>query len=179
MKSIVRNGNALLILVLMGVIASAFFQEFTKEGPPCPLCFLQRIGMIGVATGAMMNLCLGVRIQHYAFSFLSAGIGGAVSVQQILIHICPDSPVFGIPILGYGLYTWAFIVFCCSILALITFLLFYRSDQKKKARLNWLGKLAIFALILITLADLALALVQCGLHPCPDPSWPQPKVQTS
>lgn len=179
MKTFVRNANALFILVLMGVIAAAFYQELIKEGPPCPLCFLQRVGMIGVATGLMMNLCLGVRVPHYALSFLSAILGGSVSVRQILLHICPGFPVFGVPILGFGLYTWAFIVFSCSIVALIVFLFLYRADQKKRTKTNWFQKLSIIVLIAVTVADLALAIKLCGVHPCPDPSWPQSKEMSS
>ena len=117
MKEIVRTGNALLILVLVCVIGAAFYQEATKQGPPCPLCLLQRIGMIGIATGALMNLRFGIRSQHYALSLLSAGLGGAVSVRQILLHVCPGFPEFGYPVLGYGLYTWAFIYMTAWILS--------------------------------------------------------------
>jgi len=179
MKSFVRNANALFILVLVGVIAAAFYQELTKEGPPCPLCFLQRVGMVGVATGLMMNLCLGVRVPHYALSFLGAILGGAVSVRQILLHICPGFPVFGLPVFGYNLYTWAFLVFCCSILALVILLFLYRADQKPKAPLNWFQKLANFSLIVITIANLILAFSVCGIKTCPDPAWPQPKETSS
>ncbi|MDN3506083.1 MAG: disulfide bond formation protein B [Simkaniaceae bacterium] len=173
MKSFVRNANALFILVLMGVIAAAFYQELTKEGPPCPLCFLQRVGMVGVATGLMMNLSLGVRVPHYALSLLSTILGGSVSVRQILLHICPGFPVFGTPVLGYGMYTWAFLVFCSSLLALVVLLFLYRADQKPRAPLNWFQKLANVSLIVITIANLFLAFTTCGFKTCPDPSWPQ------
>lgn len=177
MKDFVRISNALLIFVLMGVITAAFYQEFTGEGSPCPLCLLQRLGMIGVATGIFMNLRFGIQTQHYALSLLSAGIGGAVSTRQILLHICPGFPVFGYPVLGYGLYTWAFIVFCCSAIAIVILLFLYKPDQSKKERLNWLDQLAFFSIFLITLANIALTVYQCGFGPCKDVPWP-PKKQT-
>jgi disulfide bond formation protein DsbB len=178
MKTFVRNSNALFILVLVGVIAAAFYQEFTRQGDPCPLCFLQRVGMIGVGTGLMMNLVFGVRVPHYALAFLGALLGAAVSIRQILLHICPGFPGFGLPVLGFGLYTWAFLVFASSVLALVVLLFLYRADQKPKTPMNWLQKLACGALMFITLANLLLAFSVCGLQTCPDPTGPHPQSTT-
>lgn len=172
MKPFVRISHSLLILVLMGVVSAAFYQQFTSQGPPCPLCLLQRLGMIGVATGAWMNLRLGVQIKHYALSLLSGLIGASVSVRQILLHICPGFPVFGYPVLGFGLYTWAFIVFCCSILVLLILLFLYRSTQAAIVKIHWFDKFAFLVLALITIADVVLSLNLCGYGPCADVPWP-------
>ena len=180
MIQFVRNCNALMIIVLMGVISAAFYQEFTGEGAPCPLCFLQRLGMIGVATGILMNLRFGIRIRHYAYSIFSALIGGAIAVRQICLHICPGFPTFGYPVFGYNLYTWSFIVFCCSTLAIVIFLFLFSPDQRTKIPMKGFEKLAFGYLVLITVANIALAFKVCEFGPCPDPSWPpnSSKIQT-
>ena len=172
MIKFIRISNAFMIIVLMAVISAAFYQEFTGEGPPCPLCFLQRLGMIGVATGILMNLRFGVRIRHYAYSLLSALIGGAVAVRQICLHICPGFPIFGYPVFGYNLYTWSFIVFCCCTLAIVIFLFLFSPDQRQKFPMNSLEKFAFGYLVLITVANILLAFQVCELGPCPDPPWP-------
>lgn len=179
MKDFIRVSNALLILVLMGVISSAFYEEFTREGPPCPLCFLQRLGMIGIATAILMNLRFGIRIKHYVLALFSAGIGGAVSTRQILLHICPNFPTFGYPVLGLGLYTWAFIVFCCSAISIGVFLFLYQPDQAMKVRMSWLDYLAFLATALVTLGNIILTIYQCHFGSCKDVPWPPKNPPTS
>lgn len=169
-----RTLNALLALVLMGILLAAYYQQYFKHELPCPLCILQRLGMIGVSIGAIMNLRFGIHTKHYAVSLLSAFVGGSVSVRQILLHICPGSPVFGIPVFGLNLYTWAFVAFCCSVLAIIGLLFLYSEKEESKLPLNWLEKLAFFAVILLTLANFITTLNECSLGFCKDVPWPQP-----
>lgn len=172
MTTFVRTCNALLILVLMGVILSAFYQEFTVQGNPCPLCLLQRIAMVGVATSTMMNLRFGIRIRHYALGLASAVFGASVSVRQILLHICPSFSEFGYPVLGYSLFTWAFFVFCSCVVAIIIFLFLYKPEQRKTVQMNGFEKFTFAVLALIVLVNLLIAFSLCGFGSCPDPSWP-------
>jgi len=178
MTSFIRTSNALLILVLMGVICTAFYKEYTGEGPPCPLCLLQRLGMIGMATGILMNLRFGIHIRYYSFSLMSAFIGGAIAIRQICLHICPGFPVFGVPVFGLNLYSWSFIVFCCASISIIIFLFLYSADQKKMIPMNGLEKMAFIALVAVTLANSTTVFQQCGFGPCKDVPWPQPTEQT-
>lgn len=179
MNKLVRFGNATLIFVIVGVILSAVYQQYTKQGPPCPLCLLQRLAMIGVATGAMMNLLWGIRMEHYGMSFLSAILGGSVSVRQVLLHICPTFPEFGYPVLGLSLFTWAFIVFVCCILALVLFIFLYRPESKKIKHTTLYERLAVLALILVTIVDMGIVFTECGLGKCPDPPWPPANSPTA
>src|SRR5438309_1966573 len=117
-----RTLNAALAIILMLILSAAYYQQYFKHETPCPLCLLQRLGMIGVAFGAVLNLRFGIQPLHYGFSLLSAFFGGSVSVRQILLHICPGSPIFGYPVFGLSLYTWAFFTFCASIVAMILLL---------------------------------------------------------
>jgi len=171
---VIRTLNALLALVLMGVLSLAYYQQFFKHELPCPLCLLQRLGMIGVAIGALMNLRFGIRIKHYAVSLFSAFMGGAVSIRQILLHICPGFPVFGIPVEGYGLYTWAFIVFCSSVLTIIGFMFFYSSKDKSNLPMNYLEIFAFGVVFLLTLMNFITTFIECGVGFCVDVPWPQP-----
>jgi disulfide bond formation protein DsbB len=171
---VIRTLNALLVLVLMGVLLSAYYQQFFKHEMPCPLCILQRLGMIGVSVGLLMNLRFGIRPEHYALSLLSAFMGGAVSIRQILLHICPGFPVFGIPVFGLSLYTWAFIVFCCSALAIIGFLFFYSPKDKSSTQMNYFEIFTFGLVFTITLMNFFTTFYECGVGFCLDVPWPQP-----
>lgn len=168
MRSIERDLNALLILILSGVLLSAFGVQFIYHEKPCPLCLLQRLGMIGVACGAVLNLYFGIRMSNYGLILLSALFGGFVAIRQISLHVCPGFPSFGIPVLGLSLYTWSFLVFVCVILytAILLFLYDPRESERENLSLNLWGKWALFFITLITIVNIATTLMQCGLGPC-------------
>lgn len=163
-----RNLNALLVVILSIVLLSAFGVQFIFHEEPCPLCMLQRLGMIGVATGALLNLRFGVQMSHYGLALLSALMGGFVALRQISLHVCPGFPEFGFPVLGLSLYTWSFIVFVCSVLMIALLLFLYNpteSGQELKPMNGW----SIFALtliLLIALANIVTTYLQCGFGPC-------------
>lgn len=103
--------NIVALLGLLGVLAGSLHLQFGIGEQPCPLCLVQRSGMIGLAVGPVMNLLWGIRARHYAISILAAFAGGAGSVRQILLHIQPGDPGYGPAILGWHLYTWALVTF--------------------------------------------------------------------
>ncbi|EOG2476967.1 TPA: disulfide bond formation protein B [Serratia marcescens] len=69
---------------------------------PCPLCQLQRVGLVAIGLGFMMNLRWGVRPSHYGVV-----LTGAVATRQVLLHVLPGDPGFGSAFLGLHFYTWA------------------------------------------------------------------------
>ncbi len=102
------------------VMLSAFYIQFAEGEFPCPLCMLQRYGMILSTAGALLivmqarrgTLTTAKYTQGLGMGLLGALIGGAeVSVRQILLHIEPGDPGYGAPVLGLHLYTWALVTF--------------------------------------------------------------------
>lgn len=102
------------------VMLSAFYIQFVEGEFPCPLCMLQRYGMILSTLGALLivmqarrgTLTTAKYSQGLGMGLLGALVGGAeVSVRQILLHIKPGDPGYGAPVLGLHLYTWALITF--------------------------------------------------------------------
>lgn len=170
-----RNINALAILALFGVLLSAFGVQFLEHEEPCPLCMLQRIGMIGVASSLLLNIKFGMHTSHYALALLSSLVGGTVALRQISLHVCPGFPEFGMPVLGLSLYTWSFIVFACSILgvAILLFLMDVKSAEEARVEAekhpwNALTTVALFAILSITAANIFTTYMQCGFGPCQD-----------
>ena len=171
--SIARNLNAIAVLGLCGVLMGAYYTQFIKGEFPCPLCLLQRLAMIGVAFGAMLNLRYGMHPTHYAVSLLSAVFGACVSARQILLHIAPGSGGYGSPVFGYHLYTWALLVFVVSIILIGLMLLSERQyedyDREKTTdTLDGFVKVVFFLALLITVANIVTTYLECGLNQCPD-----------
>ncbi len=169
---VIRLLNALMALVFVGVLTAGFYQEWSKNELPCPLCYLQRLGMIGVALGALMNLRFGIQIRHYAFSLLSALLGGGIALRQIALHVCPGFSEFGTPVWGWGLYTWSFVSFFCSVLAIILFLFLHKSSDSKLKSLTWFDKFAFLGVGLLIVSNIVTVLFQCQFGPCHDVPWP-------
>jgi len=172
---LIRTLNALMIFVIMGVLLGAYYQQYFKHEVPCPLCILQRLAMIGICMGLLLNLRFGIKLKYYGLSFLSAIVGAIVAGRQICLHICPGFPIFGIPVFGLSLYTWSFLVFAFSILALVVFLFLYSPDQTKKRSLNFFEHSAFFVIFILTTLNLFTTYKECGFGPCEDVPWPQPK----
>lgn len=107
------------VLAYTVVMLSAFFIQFVKGEFPCPLCMLQRYGMILATLGALFIIMQARRgilttaryAQGLGLGLLSVLAGASVSVRQIELHILPGDPGYGEPFLRLHLYTWAFITF--------------------------------------------------------------------
>ena len=113
---------ALVIPMVSMLFGAIYIQIFWHESP-CPLCLLQRLSLIGVFIGFLMNYWFGISSRHYSIALLSAVFGGAVGLRQIALHLVPGSPPFGDPVFGLHLYTWSFLVHVALVL-LICALLF-------------------------------------------------------
>jgi disulfide bond formation protein DsbB len=107
------------ILAYVFVMGSAFFIQFVEGEFPCPLCMLQRYGMILSTLGALYVIMQARRgtlttaryAQGLGMGLLAVIAGATVSVRQILLHIKPGDEGYGDPVLGLHLYTWALITF--------------------------------------------------------------------
>ncbi len=107
------------VLAYTVVMLSAFYIQFVKGEFPCPLCMLQRYGMILATIGALFVIMQARRgtlttaryAQGLGMGLLSVLAGASVSVRQIELHILPGDPGYGEPFLRLHLYTWAFVTF--------------------------------------------------------------------
>jgi disulfide bond formation protein DsbB len=170
MKDIQRTLNALICLIICGVLLSAFGVEFLWREVPCPLCMLQRLCMIGAAIGCMLNVKFGIKASHYGLMLLSSLAGGTVALRQISLHVCPGTPTFGFPVLGLSLYTWSFLVFACVVLSVagLLFLYDHKEEESNEQQMSGFGKAAFTVLLLVTATNVVTTFFHCGLGPCHD-----------
>ena len=61
-----RKLNAVGMLAVCAVLAMAFYDQVLHHELPCPLCLLQRIGMVAVLCGLMLNVIRGPKPDHYS-----------------------------------------------------------------------------------------------------------------
>jgi len=168
-----RLSYSLNLLALLGISFSliiAFFYQFAFNELPCPLCQLQRLGLILVGMGFMLNAQFGYSSIHYAMAISGALAGGATSMRQILLHIAPGDTGYGSTFLGFHFYTWGFISFV-MVIAFTAFMLLI--DHKnfstpRQQRLGWVALLIISLFIILSLANTVSSVMVCGLGPCPD-----------
>lgn len=170
MADIQRNLNGLVAIIICGVLLSAYGVEFFWHEVPCPLCMLQRLCMIGAAIGCLLNVRFGIHMCHYGFTLLSSLAGGTVALRQISLHVCPGFPEFGFPVLGLSLYTWSFVVFVCTGLAVALLLFLYDplKDSVESFTFSKFGKFVFGLLFTVTAANVITTFLHCGFGPCQD-----------
>lgn len=171
---IVLTCDALDILALFGIcvaLAVAFYYQLALGELPCPLCLLQRIGLILVGLGLAMNVKYGARGMHYGFVILSALITGMMAGRQVLLHIVPGSSGYGSTLLGLHFYTWC-VIAAVLILMFVAVLISIRGAGEgadtgaRSMRTNVWGMIAIGVFAFLIFANLVSTVLQCGIGQC-------------
>ena len=117
-------GLVAFLLAYSGVLMGGLYFQFGLGEYPCPLCMIQRYGMMLATLGAMWILVEGRRgklnaaryAQGLGMAVVGSVVGGAASTRQILLHILPGDSGYGEPVLGLHLYTWALITFAIVVI---------------------------------------------------------------
>ncbi|HEY1598661.1 MAG TPA: disulfide bond formation protein B [Pirellulales bacterium] len=162
----------LCILGVMAALVGGFVVQFAWQELPCPLCMLQRMGMILAAFGPAFIL---LRCRHgdvsptdfatgYGMSIIAAMFGASVSTRHILLHIASPDPVPGLAVLGMHLYTWALIVFCTAIAASGLNLLFTRELAPRQTQFGWPTRLVLGSLAAVIVTNLVCVFFLEGFH---------------
>jgi disulfide bond formation protein DsbB len=163
------------ILGICAVLVGAFTVQFGKGELPCPLCVIQRMCMILAAIGPAFVILQGRNQNRYGFSIIGSGfgisimaaVGGmSVSARQVLLHVHPGDPGYGMPVFGMHLYTWALVVFVVIIIISgITVLFEPNLHVKAPKKLPWFSKVTLCLFGLIIIANAVAVLFETG------PNW--------
>ena len=163
--------NSACILIVCSILLGALYFQFGLNEAPCPLCLLQRMGMIAVIFGLSLNIFFGFDAKHFAVVIISALVGAIFSGRQVLLHISKvDGDIgYGTPFFGIHLYTWGVLIFITSILGSALFLFF--SDKFKTGAthiiLNF-EKYIVYLATLIVFINVIATFFECQLGPCCD-----------
>lgn len=171
--ALARRLNAVFVLAMCAMLLGAYGVQFILRELPCPLCLLQRAGMLGVAAGGLLNVKFGIRASHYGIALLSAMLGGAVSVRQILLHIVPGTGSYGTAFFGLHLYTWALITFIAVGVVIAIMLVLDRQFDPEIVPpsgypLDGLARAAFALAFVVAAGNVLTTFLMCGFGGCPD-----------
>lgn len=176
--SLARTLNAIGLLGLSLVLSAAFADQFLADDVPCPLCLLQRAGMMIAGVGIALNITVGPRPAHYAMAIVSALAGGAASLRQIALHVVPGTGSYGDAFMDLHFYSWAFVTFAAIVLGSAIMLFFENqfadatystgADELDRPRLSGLALIGIALFALLALANTVSTVAECELGLCPD-----------
>ena len=160
--------NALGLLGISFILYVGFVLQFLWNELPCPLCLLQRVGFAFVAIGFMLNVVQGPRPANYGVVLFGAIFGAACALRQVCLHIVPGTGHFGSPIFGIHYYSWAFILFSATILAVAVLLaMTNHKDEVKEVPLTGFFLLACWIGIIAVGANAVMTFAECGFMECP------------
>lgn len=168
-----RISNLLNIFALFGISASliiAFYYQLEMDEIPCPLCLLQRVGMIIIGIGFLMNVRFGIRTEHYGLVLLSSLLTGAIATRQTLLHILPGNPGYGSTLFNFHFYTLA-VASSLAVIVFVAVLLMFKIHPLtsiSKLRVNFLGRTAIVIFIAVIAANLISTVLECRGGQCDD-----------
>jgi disulfide bond formation protein DsbB len=161
--------NSLCMLIVSSILIGALYFQFGLGEDPCPLCLLQRMGMMGILFGLSLNIFYGFKSEHFATVIISSLVGLVFSTRQVLLHICPEpgvEPGYGSPIFGMYLYSWGVLIFIASILASSIFLFFLPKNEDKISTPILIERISFFLVVLIVLINIIATFFECQFGPC-------------
>jgi disulfide bond formation protein DsbB len=166
----VRWFNLIALYAINLSLLIAFYYQFVFGELPCPLCLLQRVALIMVGIGFLLNIRCGSGFLHYGLIILSALAGMVSSGRQVLLHIIPGTDAFGSALFGLHFYTWALISFMLVLLGVGLIMLIENcvGDERLNTICGRTGQWAGLLLLVIVLVNLLSTFLECGLGSCPD-----------
>lgn len=159
--------DILALAVLNIILWTSLYIQFVHSELPCPLCLFQRMGIIGIGLGYVLNLYFGTKSQHYAIGAISGILTATVAIVQILMHIVPDTGTYGSPFLGLHLYIWAFLLSSTFILANLIMILLLNESKLKRIVYKKTALIVVVPLLLSMIINSFSAFAECGIYQCP------------
>ncbi|MET3590467.1 disulfide bond formation protein DsbB [Bartonella silvatica] len=162
--------NTLGLIGLSVALAVAFYYQLVKFELPCPLCLLQRVGLMLAGCGFLLNIHYKVKNTHYGMVILGCMVTSIVAARQVFLHITPDDLGYGSTFFGLHFYTWAFIISVLCILAVAFLMILGELAHKFKAFSPFplLSRTASFLFIFLIAANLFSTILECGGGQCAD-----------
>ncbi|WP_336288163.1 MULTISPECIES: disulfide bond formation protein B [unclassified Bartonella] len=162
--------NCLGLIGLSIVLLVAFYYQLVKFELPCPLCLLQRVGLILAGCGFLLNIHHKIKNTHYSMVILGCMVTSIIAARQIFLHITPDDLGYGSMFLGFHFYTWAFIISVLCILAVIFILILSELPYEFKlfSHFPMFHKIVSGVFVFLIAANLVSTILECGSGQCAD-----------
>ena len=161
--------DMLAVWTLSAIVTAALVLQVTLHELPCPLCLLQRAGLLLIALTLTFNLTFGRSTRHYGFVIIAALVTAIFAIRQILLHILPHSSTYGFPVWGLSLYAWISIIAAVMIVysALMLIITKATAELTPPTLPKVLSRTTICIVLLLALANTVSTLLECGPRNCP------------
>ncbi|MGN7915527.1 disulfide bond formation protein B [Enterobacter sp. 22466] len=146
----------------------AFYYQFDRNELPCPLCLLQRTGLIITGLAFLFNIRFGIKGGHYSIAILGAIITGSIAVRQILLHIMPRDAGYGSVFLGLHFYTWSLVTSVLILMAITLMLSLSGSDSTTPPSSSRPGMVVMLLFCVLLAINLLSTFLECGFGECAD-----------
>ncbi len=168
-----RLGIWLNTLGLYGVCAAllvAFYYQLVLFELPCPLCLLQRVGIILIGFGFLFNVRFGIKNFHYATSLIGCVVAGIIGSRQAFLHILPGDSGYGSTFLGMHFYSWTVVASVIGIIAVALMIMLKKDTAtvENAAPFFLPEKIGAFLFAVLIAANLVSTVLECGAGQCDD-----------
>jgi disulfide bond formation protein DsbB len=164
-----------MVAVIAAVLTAAAVMQYVFGELPCPLCLLQRVAMLGVCFGLLLNL-------NGTYSDRNTGIALAftllllvVAERQSLLDIYPrpGHAYIGSAVLGLHMPVWSIVIALCLLIALAFRLAVLGGNDHMRGNesasfplVHGAARLLGIYVIALCAINFVSAIIQCGLGQC-------------
>lgn len=167
-----HNLTVYFIIIASCIATNAFTLAFQLQyhDLPCPLCLLQRFGLLAVAYGATMALRTDGTARYVFVVVISSIFTLIVALRQLLLHIMPLDLGYGPTLFGLHYYTWtallalAFIIIVAMAPLISTIDIKHYLSNKSIQRLK---EFTYYFFILLCFINIVTTFLECGFTACP------------
>ncbi len=174
-SKLVLLSNFIDVLGILAVSVMAVGFQLVLHELPCPLCLLQRIGLMGIGFGYLLNIIYGNSIKNYSYATFCAMFTAFIAMRQILLHIVPGTGGYGDVILGFHMYTWVFIICMLVIIWNMFIIMIYPEDfsheklvRNIKIERNIVVNIVVYIYLITIMINVVFTFLECGTTSCPD-----------
>ncbi|MED7820190.1 MULTISPECIES: disulfide bond formation protein B [unclassified Francisella] len=170
--------SALEVIGITVIIIIDFYFQFSMHNmvKPISLILLQRLGLLAMGFGFLLNTHFHIRPSHYALSLLASVFTLLVSLKIISIHML-DPIGIGPRLFGVHMYSWVFIVSIIYIIYIAIVMSFseqYDLHEKTSKEVSEHDNKAIriithiiFAIfVILAIISIGIAYHECGFGSC-------------
>lgn len=164
-----------MLAVLAAILTAAMVFQYGYGELPCPLCLLQRLAMLGVCFGIILQFRSGFSYQNVGISLLFTVFLLIVSVRQTLLDIYPrpGHEYIGTAIFGIHMPVWSVLIATALFFGFaLQFILFGNTVDQHKQPVAKFPTLKIVAaalslyVVAIGVINFGSVGVQCGFGQC-------------
>lgn len=172
-------GNYLFLVAMMAVIAlilvAAAVMQYAFGELPCSLCLLQRVAMLGICFGILMQLRNGFSYRNTGISITFALFLLIVAERQTLLDIVPrpGHAYIGSAVFGLHMPVWSIIIALVVLIAFSLKLAIIGGDRPLEVnpvstfpRLAAIGTAVGAIVVALAVLNFGSVIVQCGINEC-------------